>query len=131
MDKISKECRSINMKHIRSKDTLPEKYLRNTLWHTGIRYRKNYKELPGSPDIYICIDESHPKTNSEFWNKKLKKNIERDQKNKQELNKLGLQVIIVWECTVNKMIKDDKFREKIIGDLLYKIKYGEDLYYEL
>ncbi|WP_370862885.1 hypothetical protein [Phascolarctobacterium faecium] len=42
-----------NMRNIRSKDTSVEVLLRKRLWHDGYRYRKNYKKLPGSPDIAI------------------------------------------------------------------------------
>lgn len=41
------------MKKIHSKDTKPELILRKALWAEGIRYRKNYKQLPGTPDIVI------------------------------------------------------------------------------
>ncbi|HBI62979.1 MAG TPA: very short patch repair endonuclease, partial [Lachnospiraceae bacterium] len=44
---------SKNMSKIHSKDTSIELQLRKTLWHKGYRYRKNYKELPGSPDIAL------------------------------------------------------------------------------
>lgn len=39
------------MQHIRSKDTKIEGLLRKALWKKGYRFRKNYKELPGKPDI--------------------------------------------------------------------------------
>lgn len=48
-----KEIISKNMRHIRSKDTSIEVKLRKELWHKGYRYRKNYKKLPGSPDIVL------------------------------------------------------------------------------
>ena len=41
------------MKNIHGKDTKIEVILRKALWHKGYRYRKNYKKLPGSPDIVI------------------------------------------------------------------------------
>lgn len=42
-----------NMSRIRGKDTSIEVVLRKALWHRGFRYRKNYKELPGRPDIVL------------------------------------------------------------------------------
>lgn len=45
------EIVSKNMRKIHSKDTSIEIQLRKALWHKGYRYRKNYKALPGSPDI--------------------------------------------------------------------------------
>ena len=44
---------SKNMSKIRNKDTSIELQLRRALWHKGYRYRKNYKALPGSPDIVL------------------------------------------------------------------------------
>ena len=44
---------SNNMRKIHSKDTSIELLLRKALWHKGYRYRKNYKALPGSPDIVL------------------------------------------------------------------------------
>lgn len=59
-DNLTKEQRHKNMQHIRSRDTKPEILLRKKLWSMGLRYRKNYKDLPGTPDLYmprykICI----------------------------------------------------------------------------
>ena len=42
-----------NMSKIRGKDTSIEVVLRKALWHRGFRYRKNYKGLPGRPDIVL------------------------------------------------------------------------------
>lgn len=53
MDTLTKEQRSKNMRNIKSKDTSIEMLLRKTLWRKGYRYRKNYKKLPGKPDIAL------------------------------------------------------------------------------
>mgnify|MGYP002565353084 CR=1 FL=1 len=47
----TKEQISRNMKSNKGKDTKPELLLRKELWRRGLRYRKNYKELYGKPDI--------------------------------------------------------------------------------
>ena len=52
-DVMTPEQRSRAMSHIKGKDTSIEVLLRKALWHKGIRYRKNYKKLPGTPDIAI------------------------------------------------------------------------------
>ena len=59
-DVLTKEQRHKNMQHIRCENTKPEVLLRKALWRKGYRYRKNYKQLPGKPDIVltkyrICI----------------------------------------------------------------------------
>ena len=51
MDVLTPEQRRKNMQNIRSSNTKIEVLLRKALWHKGYRYRKNYKKLPGKPDI--------------------------------------------------------------------------------
>ena len=53
MDTLTPAQRHKNMQRIKSKDTKIEVILRKALWSKGIRYRKNYKGLPGTPDIAI------------------------------------------------------------------------------
>lgn len=118
MDDLTPEQRRKNMKHIRSKDTKIEKVLRSALWKEGIRYRKNYRALPGKPDIAItkyriavfCDGEFfHGKdwdnglqeklansNNASYWIEKIKRNIARDQEINNKLNELGWFVIRFW-----------------------------------
>ena len=124
MDNLSPEQSHKNMKHIRSKDTKIEIILRKALWHEGIRYRKNYDKLPGKPDIAItkykiavfCDGEFfHGKdwnqlqvklknsNNSEYWLKKIQRNINRDYEVEQEIRAQGWIVLRFW----GKDIKQD------------------------
>ena len=124
--------RSENMARIKGKDTKPEVYLRKLLWHKGYRYRCNYRDLKGKPDIYIkkyntaifvngcfwhmhkgCSNSNIPKSNREFWLKKLNRNVERDYENYQALEKFGIKTVVVWECTLKKMKKDNDFEKEI------------------
>lgn len=112
-----KETISKNMSRIRSKDTSIEVKLRKELWHKGYRYRKNYKKLPGSPDIALtkykiavfCDSEFfHGKdwevlkarlekgNNPEYWIKKIERNRDRDVENDKKLLFLGWTVIHFW-----------------------------------
>lgn len=119
MDIKSKEARSYNMSRIRSTDTSPEVTLRKYLFSRGLRYRKNVRSLPGTPDLVFpkyrtvvfvhgCFWHRHPgcryattpATNTEFWNQKFQDNIERDRKVVSELSDLGWNIITVWECFV-------------------------------
>ena len=52
-DNLTKEQRHKNMKNICAKNTSIEVILRKALWEKGYRYRKNYKRLPGKPDIVL------------------------------------------------------------------------------
>lgn len=53
VDVLTPEQRRKNMQHIKANDTKIEVILRKALWARGYRYRKNYKELPGKPDIVL------------------------------------------------------------------------------
>ena len=59
-----------NMSHIRGKDTGIEVALRKALWAKGYRFRKNYKELPGSPDIALTKYKVAVFCDSEFFHGK-------------------------------------------------------------
>ena len=52
-DNLTQEQRRKNMQHIKSSNTKIEVLLRKALWKKGYRYRKNYKKLPGKPDIVL------------------------------------------------------------------------------
>lgn len=140
MKKNNPMTRSENMARVKSENTKPEIFLRKLLWHRGFRYRVNYKELPGSPDIYIykynvaifvngcfwhmhenCKYSSIPKSNYEFWKNKLEGNVERDRKNHAQLESMGIKVIVVWGCEIKQMMKDEYILEKKLDDLLCKI----------
>lgn len=134
--------RSENMARVKSKNTKPEIFLRKLLWHKGFRYRLNYKKLPGSSDIYLskyktaifvngcfwhmhenCKSSSIPINNHDFWKEKLERNVERDKKNYKDLKAMGIKVVVIWECEIKKMVKDEKFLE----DFLH-LKLNEFLY---
>jgi len=108
---------SQTMSRIRGKDTSIELTLRKALWKQGIRYRKNYKNIPGSPDIAItkykiaifCDSEFfHGKdwdilkphleagNNPDYWVKKIERNRERDKEIDKQLLFLGWTVIHFW-----------------------------------
>ena len=124
------------MARVKNKNTQPEVYLRKLLWHMGFRYRLNYKNLPGSPDIYIpkykaaifvngcfwhmnenCRYASIPKNNHDFWKSKLEGNVQRDKQNYIKLESIGINVIVVWGCEIKQMMKD-KMIEKERADYL-------------
>lgn len=118
-DRMTKKQRSINMSHIKSKDTSIELKVRKYLYHHGFRYKKNDKTLPGTPDIVIskyrvvifingCFWHYHynckyailPKTRQDYWLKKINRNVDNDLKHYKELEQLDYKVIVVWECEI-------------------------------
>ena len=114
-DKMTPTQRHLCMSHIHSRDTKPELLVRRWLWSHGYRYRLNVKGVPGKPDIVMrpdhtaifvngCFWHGHegcckiPKSNTEFWVNKIRRNQERDQQNYQVLHDNGWHVIVIWEC---------------------------------
>lgn len=144
MDVHSKETRSYNMSRIKSSNTKPEEIVRKYLFSKGLRYRKNDKRLPGTPDIVLpkyktvifvngCFWHGHegcrffvvPKTNTEFWVNKIEANKQRDSRKTNDLQSLGWKVIVVWEC----QLKSKKLNDTLCN-IESKVKdgkqYGEE-----
>ena len=116
-DRMTKEQRHKCMSRIKGKDTKPELIVRRHLHAHGYRYRINVKRLPGTPDIVLrkyrtvifingCFWHGHegckyfvmPKSNSQFWQKKIERNKQRDIEKRIQLRRLGWHTIIIWEC---------------------------------
>ena len=134
-DNHSKDIRSMNMSHIRSTNSKPEEIVRKYLFSKGFRYRKNVRNLPGTPDIVLpkyrtvifvngCFWHKHdcprfvwPSSHQEYWRPKILRNVERDKRNIEALHALGWNVITVWECELKK-----KFREVRLEELCCQIK---------
>lgn len=144
MDVLTPEQRYKNMQHIRSKDTSVELKLRKALWHKGYRYRKNYKKLPGKPDIVLTryriaifcdSDYFHGKdwdrlqehvkkgNNSDYWLSKITKNMNHDEEVNIKLRNMDWTVIRFWSSDINKhldecinVIEEAVFEKKIHDD---------------
>ena len=125
MDTISKDHRSWNMSRIRSSNTKIEVEVRSWLFKKGFRFRKNDKRYPGKPDVVLpkyktvifvngCFWHRHegckyattPKTRTDYWIDKFNRNIENDKKHKKQLEEMGWNVIVVWECELKKNFED-------------------------
>lgn len=130
-DNHSKEIRSKNMSHIRSTNSKPEEIVRKYLFSKGFRYRKNVRTLPGCPDIVLpkyktvifvngCFWHKHdcprfvwPSSNEGYWKPKILRNVERDQRNIEELVALGWRVITVWECELKRKVVENTMKQVI------------------
>lgn len=140
MDRHSKETRSYNMSMIKNKNTKPEEMVRKYLFSKGLRYRKNVNTLPGKPDIVLrkyntivfvngCFWHGHenckyfvmPKSNIEFWNKKISNNIERDKRIYRALTDAGWNVLTIWECELKKAKRENTL-EYLYYNILRNIK---------
>lgn len=115
-------------------DTKPELLVRQKLREAGLSgYRLQWK-VPGRPDVawpgkkvalfvngcfwHRCphCNLPLPKSNIEYWSVKFEKNVERDARNLEQLEKMGWKVFVVWECQLKK-----KVRETTFDDLLLKL----------
>ena len=132
VDNLTSAQRSKNMSRIRSKDTKPEIIVRKKLHSIGYRYSLHKKKLPGKPDIFLkklnlaifvhgCFWHHHgckysniPKTNTEFWKNKFRKNKSNDKKHSNSLKKQGIKTKTIWECQI-------KFHKNDLENYLRKI----------
>lgn len=126
-DNLTRDQRHKSMSHIKSKNTSIEVKLRKALWHNGYRYRVNFKELPGKPDIAItrykiaifCDSEFfHGKdweilkprlekgNNADYWVHKIEKNRERDEEVNKELLFKGWTVVRFWGKDILKNVDE-------------------------
>lgn len=128
-DNHSIETRSMNMSRIRATNTKPEEQVRKYLFSRGLRYRKNVRTLPGTPDIVLpkyktvvfvngCFWHKHdcgrfvwPSTNIDYWTEKITRNIQRDSINYEQLQSLGWKVLIIWECELKKKIAEENLQQ--------------------
>lgn len=114
---MTSEVRTRTMRAVKSRDTKPELFVRKIVYALGYRYRLHRKDLPGCPDLVFpgrrkvifvhgCFWHGHnckrggrvPKENMSYWREKIAKNIERDKKHIDNLNKMGWNTLLLWEC---------------------------------
>ena len=135
MDIFDKSKRSQLMAKVKQKNTAPEIIVRKFLFSKGFRYRINVKSLSGTPDIVLskyktvifvhgCFWHGHtcragllPSSNLDYWVTKIEKNIERDNRKINELEKLGWNVVVIWQCEI-KALKNREIRfSKLISEI--------------
>ena len=117
------------MQAVKSKDTAPELAVRRMVHGAGFRYRLHRRDLPGCPDLVFpsrrkvifvhgCFWHGHdcargarvPKTNTDYWTAKVRRNAARDRSAKQDLKKGGWSVFVAWEC----QMKSANFLKRLI-----------------
>ena len=137
------EKRSYIMSQIKNKNTSIELSLRKALWHSGIRYRKNYSNVSGSPDIAITkhqiaifcdgefwhgrqwqVKKTRIKSNREYWINKIERNIQRDSETERLLSGKGWIVLRFWESDIKKDISGciNEIKNVILQSELEKCK---------
>lgn len=118
-DVFSPAKRSQIMASVKGANTKPEIFVRSQLHRAGFRFRLHHKDLPGRPDIVLprlrtvvfvhgCFWHGHPgckhaalpKGNLEYWTQKIGRNVERDQRTRQQLAEDGWNVEVLWGCEI-------------------------------
>lgn len=131
-DNLTPEQRSRAMSRIRRRDTRPELLLRRALWAAGVRgYRVDDRRFPGRPDlawsrhrVAVFVDggfwHGHPSaykpgSHGDYWDQKIRRNIERDRAADKSLREMGWLVLRLWDFDVRRNLADSLER---IGDAL-------------
>ena len=132
--------RSANMRAIRSKDMKPELSVRSLVHRLGYRFRIHKKDLPGKPDlvfgsrrkvifvhgcfwhVHNCRKAHTPKSNIEYWQPKLQRNMVRDLKNLKALSEAGWETLIVWECEIERGLDLEDRLKSFLGETLVESK---------
>ena len=119
------------MRANRATETKPEVQLRQALWNAGLRgYRKNVRDLPGTPDVVFgparvciflhgcfwhgclrCSRNLRPKQNAAYWQAKIARNRDRDLRSKASLAAEGWLALTIWECALKADL--DHFVERV------------------
>ena len=135
MDKLTVAERSRLMSLVRSKGTAPEMLVRRVIHRMGYRYRLHVSDLPGKPDLVFpgrskiilvhgCFWHGHtcrhgqkrPAANGSYWTAKLDRNQSRDRSNRNQLRRLGWDVLVLWECKLKDESKLTESLVQFLGD---------------
>ncbi len=122
------------MRNIRSANTKPEIVVRRAAHALSYRFRLHRADLPGKPDLTFprrravilvngCFWHGHgckrgyraPKTNTEYWEAKIRRNVARDVANLGRLAAAGWRALVVWECELNDASRLSKKLSDFLG----------------
>ncbi len=128
-DPFSPSERSAIMARVQSTGSAPEMKVRRAIHREGFRFRLHHPHLPGKPDLVFpryrlavfvhgcfwhwhgCKRSRMPEANRDYWTRKIDRNVARDERNREALQRLGWDVVIIWECELKSGI------EALIADL--------------
>ena len=105
------------MARVKGKNSKPELAVRSAAHALGFRFRLHRRDLPGTPDLVFprvtkaifvhgcfwhrhqgCSRTTHPKTRADYWENKFAENVARDTARLAELQALGWETLVIWEC---------------------------------
>jgi DNA mismatch endonuclease (patch repair protein) len=133
-DNLTTEQRKRNMTAIKSRHTKPEIMVRSIVHHLGFRFRLHDPKLQGKPDIVLprhrkiilvhgCFWHMHdckrgnvtPKSNTNYWQTKRLRNVERDKSNLNVYKKEDWKVLTIWECEIKDLKKLERKLTKFLS----------------
>ena len=145
LDESPKALRSRTMRAVKSRDTAPELMVRSFLHAAGLRYRLHDRHLPGCPDLVLaarrtvvfvhgcfwhqhvgCERASRPRSNTNYWNAKLDRNVARDARQQRELENAGWKVEVIWECETRDPESLARHLAEIRHHTIYADAYASD-----
>jgi DNA mismatch endonuclease (patch repair protein) len=122
------------MSKIRSTDSAPEMLVRRLAFGLGYRYRLHVAKLPGKPDLVFpakqkaifvhgcfwhqhqhCQEGRPPSSNTGYWGPKLQRNVERDEKSRAQLRRMGWKSLVIWECKTKSRTRLAAKLKKFLG----------------
>ncbi len=134
VEESAAELRSRIMRAVKGRDTGPEMVVRRMVHGLGYRYRLHRKDLPGKPDlvfparrkvifIHGCFWHGHscargarePKTNLSYWQRKIKRNVERDREAQGALRADGWRALVLWECELKNADRVARRVQRFLG----------------
>ena len=134
VDHLDPVGRSRNMSRIRSTNTKAELIVRQAAHALGYRFRLYREELPGRPDPVfpsrrvvlfvngcfwhrhaLCRRASTPKSHTDFWEKKFRRTVERDERAAAALKALGWRVSVIWECQTLRRREVERLLRRNVG----------------
>jgi DNA mismatch endonuclease (patch repair protein) len=135
-DMFTPERRSDLMRRIGPRNSAPEMAVRRLVHSLGARFRLHRSELPGKPDLVLparrvaifvhgCFWHGHgcrrgsrtrrPKSNTDYWNRKLDRNVARDKRNLRRIRALGWKAVVLWECETADLARLERKLRRVLA----------------
>jgi len=112
-DNLTRDQRSYCMSQVRNKRTDLEQIVANALRRKGLKFQRNHRNLPGSPDFVIASLKTAVFVDGDFWHgyrfpcwansltpfwkEKIQRNRARDRRVHAALRRMGWRVVRLWQ----------------------------------
>jgi len=112
-DNLTRQQRSYCMSQVRNKGTGLEQIVAKALRREGLKFERNHRDLPGSPDFVIASLRTAVFVDGDFWHgyrfprwadslkpfwkEKIQRNRTRDRRAHAALRRRGWRVVRLWQ----------------------------------